>query len=206
MFFSFVTTTGCLNVIVLATAIAHLVVLTNEYKEQGKGGGDAFVQSMQEEPISVALAIYSAAIVWFTVGLCLYHSYLILTNQTTYEAIKGVYSMGNNPFSRGFLGNCQDILCSRVRPRYFNAAENRLIWYTTPGDEAARELKINPSRSAARGDKRYEASGGYGPRDGAQAKVAAKTSVSNDPFLTQQAGAKTQGETKLPTDKGSPVV
>jgi palmitoyltransferase ZDHHC9/14/18 len=90
MFFSFVTTTGCLNVIVLATAIAHLVVLTNEYKEQGKGGGDAFVQSMQEEPISVALAIYSAAIVWFTVGLCLYHSYLILTNQTTYHCLFSV--------------------------------------------------------------------------------------------------------------------
>merc|ERR1719352_328027 len=94
-----------------------------------KGGGDAFVESMKEEPVSVALAVYTTAIVWFTVGLCMYHTYLIFTNQTTYEQIKGTYSSSaNNPFTRGILGNCQDILCSRVRPRYFNAFDGQLRW------------------------------------------------------------------------------
>merc|ERR1719261_1254601 len=160
-----------LNVMVLGTAVGHLAVITQDIKDlEGKGGGDAFVDSMREEPMSVALAVYSAAIVWFTVGLCLYHSYLICTNQTTYEQIKGVYSTGTNPqnpFYRGIAGNCSDILCSRIRPRYFNAFFDKLIWNTTPDDEAAREIRLPSSR----GEKRYEVSDPLkGPRDGAQAQ------------------------------------
>jgi len=193
LFFSFVSLTGTLNVVVLLTAIGHLCVLTEDIKaEFGKGGGDAFVESMREEPASVALAVYAAAIVWFTVGLCLYHTYLICTNQTTYEQIKGVYSTGSNPFYRGILGNCADILCSRIRPRYFNAFTNRLIWNATPSDEAAREIRF----PAGRGEKRYAANQGFplkGPRDGAQAQ-SPTVNVSNDPFLTIGAGV-----TKAPT-------
>ena len=61
------------------------------------------------------------------------------TNQTTYEQIKGAFSGAVNPFHRGILGNywvpwskkqtgeaehypcTKDILCTPVRPRYFNA-------------------------------------------------------------------------------------
>jgi hypothetical protein len=180
------------NVSVLATAIGHLAVVTQDIKElSGIGGGDAFVESMREEPVSVALAVYSAAIVWFTVGLCMYHTYLICTNQTTYEQIKGVYSTGTNPFHRGVAGNCQDILFNPVRPRYFNAADNQLLWNATPPDEAAREIRF----PAGSGEKRYLASGGSplrGPREGAQAQAA--SNVSNDPFLTVGVGV---GATKI---------
>jgi len=183
LFFSFVSTTGTLNVSVLGTAVGHLALVTQDIKDlDGLGGGDAFVKSMKEEPLSVALAVYSAAIVWFTVGLCLYHSYLICTNQTTYEQIKGVYSSGTNPqnpFYRGILGNCQDILCSRIRPRYFNAWSGSLLWKGS--SEQAREIRLPNGR----GEKKYEASGAMplkegGPRDGAQAQA---THVSDDPFL-----------------------
>merc|ERR1719454_1346355 len=111
---------------VLLLSIMHLTFTINKIIEDSgerTGTGDAF------------LVVYTVAIVWFTVGLCLYHSYLICTNQTTYEQIKGVYSTGanpQNPFHRGILGNCQDILCSKIRPRYFDAAENRLLWNVTP--------------------------------------------------------------------------
>jgi len=195
LFFSFVTTTGTLNVTVLGTSVGHLAAITQDIKAlYGKGGGDAFVQSMREEPITVALAVYSAAIVWFTVGLCLYHSYLICTNQTTYEQIKGVYSSGTNPqnpFYRGILGNIQDILCSRIRPRYFNAWDNRLLWNATPANEAAREIRF----PTGRGEKRYSASGSVplkGLRDGVQAPTSV-SNVHNDPFLTVGAGGIRQG-------------
>lgn len=196
LFFSFVSTTGALNVTVLGTAVGQLAIVAQEFKDMGKGGGDAFVQAMREEPLGVALAVYSAAIVWFTVGLCLYHSYLICTNQTTYEQIKGVYSSGTNPFFRGIAGNCQDILCNKVRPRYFNAWENRLIWNNTPTSEAAREIRLT---NGGRGEKRYMVNGTAplkGPRDGAQAPVNAN--ASNDPFLTIGAGAVKKQENDKP--------
>lgn len=185
LFFTFVSITATLNVSTLGTSAGLLALVTQDVKDlEGKGGGDAFVQAMSEEPVSVIMAVYSAAIVWFTVGLCMYHSYLICSNQTTYEQIKGVYSSGTNPFYRGVGGNCQDILCSRIRPRYFNAAENRLIWNVTPGDEAAREIRLN-GKSA----QKYAVSGTVpekGLREGAQAQPA--SNVSNDPFLNLTAG------------------
>lgn len=190
LFFSFVTSTGILNVSTLGTAVGHLSIITQDLKDlEGLGGGDAFVRSMKEEPVSVALALYAAAIVWFTVGLCLYHSYLICTNQTTYEQIKGTYSSGTNPqnpFHRGILGNCHDILCSRIRPRYFNAADNTLLWKGS--GEAARDIRL--SSGGRSGEKRYLASESSpkdrGPRDGAQATAKSAT---NDPFLTVGAAA-----------------
>jgi len=186
LFFTFVSVTATLNVGSLGTAAGLLAIVTQDIKElEGKGGGDAFVQAMSEEPSAVIIAVFCAAIVWFTVGLCMYHTYLICTNQTTYEQIKGVYTTGTNPFHRGASGNCQDILCSRIRPRYFNAAENKgmgqLIWNVTPADEAAREIR--PSR---RSEKKYMVSEGNdrlkGPREGAQAPPVT-SSVTNDPFL-----------------------
>lgn len=184
LFFSFITTTGSLNVSVLATAVSQLAVVTGDLKDQeGRGGGDAFVESMSREPLAVALAVYAAAIVWFTVGLCMYHTYLICTNQTTYEQIKGVYSTGTNPqnpFHRGVLGNCHDILCSKIRPRYFDAHENRLLWNVTPADEQAREIRC----PTGRGEKRYLASGNVplkGPRDGTQEEDGNSASDQHEP-------------------------
>jgi len=189
LFFLFVSITATLNVSSLGTAAGQLAIVTQDVKDtSGKGGGDAFVQAMGEEPIAVVIAVYSAAIVWFTVGLCMYHTYLTCSNQTTYEQIKGVYSSGTNPFHRGIGGNIRDILFSRVRPRYFNAAENRLIWNATPADEAAREIRLSSGRG---GEKKYAVASGNvplkGPREGGQAQPV--SSVTNDPFLTLTGGA-----------------
>jgi len=146
-FYCFVSSTGTLNFFVLATSVSHVAVLTTEFKEaMNLGSGDGLLEAMREEPLSTSLAIYSAAIVWFTVGLCLYHAYLICTNQTTYEQIKGVYSTGANPFHRGVPGNCLDILCSRIRPRYFSplpAPCGELLWPHAGAAECdVRELKV----------------------------------------------------------------
>lgn len=130
LFYSFVTTTGVLTLFVLLTSVIHLSVVCNsiiEESEEEKGTGDAFLESLQQEPISAFLIVYTVAIVWFTVGLCMYHSYLICTNQTTYEQIKGVYSVNGNPFNKGVVGNCRGILCTRIRPRYFDPHTNKTL-------------------------------------------------------------------------------
>ncbi|CAJ1389920.1 unnamed protein product [Effrenium voratum] len=55
--------------------------------------------------MAAILSIYALGIVWFTFGLCAYHNYLVCTNQTTYEQIKGAFSGATNPFHRGAVGN-----------------------------------------------------------------------------------------------------
>lgn len=148
LFYSFVTSISSLNVLVLATSVAQLAVLCQEGQDtKGYGSGDALVDAMREEPLAAALVVYCTCIVWFTVGLCIYHNYLICTNQTTYEQIKGVYSNGNNPFHRGIAGNCEEVLCSRVRPRYLNAFANRMLWPKSISDDV-RELKLSANAAA----------------------------------------------------------
>mmetsp|Transcript_44018 Transcript_44018/g.111429 ORF Transcript_44018/g.111429 Transcript_44018/m.111429 type:complete len:372 (+) Transcript_44018:111-1226(+) len=130
LFYWFVTSTGALNALSLATAAAQIGVLSMEIgPQQGVDTTAAFVEALRQEPLSAALAIYCTLLVWFTVGLCIYHTYLMCTNQTTYEQIKGVYSSGiQNPFNRGFSSNGWDVLCSPVRPRYFDALTGQLRW------------------------------------------------------------------------------
>jgi len=175
LFFSFVTCTGTLNVLVLVTCILQIAVLTQQFMDDlDKGSGDALLETMREEPLTTALAIYNAGLVWFTVGLCLYHTYLICTNQTTYEQIKGVYSNGLNPFHRGPAGNCNDVLFSRVRPRYFQPFTGQQLW-PREADKGARELKVSMRGNAS--DKGLVTL--QGPRGSGQA-----ASVVDDPFLT----------------------
>lgn len=129
LFYGFVSTTGALNILVLATAVAQLAIRASEIAEELQvGAGDAFGQALLREAMAAVLSIYALGIVWFTFGLCAYHNWLVCTNQTTYEQIKGAFSGAVNPFHRGILGNYWDILCTPVRPRYFNAHFNRLLW------------------------------------------------------------------------------
>lgn len=129
LFYGFVSTTGALNILVLATAVAQLAIRASEIAEELQvGAGDAFGQALLREAMAAVLSIYALGIVWFTFGLCAYHNWLVCTNQTTYEQIKGAFSGAVNPFHRGILGNYWDILFTPVRPRYFNAHFNRLLW------------------------------------------------------------------------------
>uniref|UniRef100_A0A7S1LEL9 Palmitoyltransferase n=1 Tax=Alexandrium catenella TaxID=2925 RepID=A0A7S1LEL9_ALECA len=164
LFYGFITSTGMLNTLVLASSAAHIGLLCTDFrKTENIGGGDALLKACRQEPLTAALVIYCVSIVWFTVGLCLYHNYLICTNQTTYEQIKGVYSNGNNPFNRGIIGNYQDVLGSRVRPRYFDPYKEQMLW-PKAGDEGAREFKLG-SRSGDWSGNGIETQGGAGGQD-----------------------------------------
>mmetsp|Transcript_34321 Transcript_34321/g.78210 ORF Transcript_34321/g.78210 Transcript_34321/m.78210 type:complete len:347 (-) Transcript_34321:103-1143(-) len=126
LFYCFVATTSVLNVFVVATGFLQLGVVASE---AGDSAGFAeFLKALEHEPITTIIAIHAIFFVWFTVGLCFYHTYLVCMNQTTYEQIKGVYTSGSNPFDRGIAGNCLDILCGKVRPRHFDPYHGHLNW------------------------------------------------------------------------------
>jgi len=152
LFYFFVTVTSTLNVFVLATSVAHLSILCQRFQDSEKlGSGDALVRAMREEPLSAALVLYCTAIVWFTVGLCVYHNYLVCTNQTTYEQIKCTYSNGNNPFHRGIVDNFRDILCSHVRPRYLDASSGRMLWPRATSEDARQMASLIGSKGGGQG-------------------------------------------------------
>jgi len=139
LFFCFVSATGFLNVFSLVTASSLLAIRGQELKrEWGCDNATAFTGTLRSHPLAVALAVYCTLLVWFTIGLCAYHSYLIATNQTTYEQIKGLYAGSGNPFHRGSTSaNCGDALCAPVRPRYFDGATGQLCWPPRHGPAAA---------------------------------------------------------------------
>ncbi|KAL9248904.1 putative protein S-acyltransferase 7 [Drosera capensis] len=65
---------------------------------------------------SLALIIYTFIAVWFVGGLTAFHSYLISTNQTTYENFRYRYDRRAVPYDRGLLQNWQEVFCSSIPP------------------------------------------------------------------------------------------
>lgn len=145
LFYSFVTTTGTLTVFCFCLSTAHVGLLGRDALEKHTtwGTADGVWWAILEAPMSAFLAIYTFAFALFTLGLCLYHSHLVVTNQTTYEQIKGTYSEPGNPFHRGPWQNCRSILFSEVRPQYFNPLNGQAVLRPRPhGGEDPRELEI----------------------------------------------------------------
>uniref|UniRef100_A0A6N2K152 S-acyltransferase n=1 Tax=Salix viminalis TaxID=40686 RepID=A0A6N2K152_SALVM len=61
------------------------------------------------------LMVYCFISVWF-VGLTAFHSYLICTNQTTYENFRYQYDKKENPYNRGVIRNIREIFFSKILP------------------------------------------------------------------------------------------
>jgi palmitoyltransferase ZDHHC9/14/18 len=118
LFYGFVSCLALLTVAVFTTSIAETVALCRDFQD--------WYQAMRHAPLCAIVLVLSTLISWFPVGLWANHTYLICTNQTTYEQIKGTYSDTYNPFERGLTGNCRDVLCSRVRPSYLRSAREVL--------------------------------------------------------------------------------
>ncbi|KAG2258281.1 hypothetical protein Bca52824_077575 [Brassica carinata] len=73
-------------------------------------------KAISEDVLSDILIVYSFITVWFVGGLTIFHSYLICTNQTTYENFRYRYDKKENPYNRGVLGNLREIFLSKITP------------------------------------------------------------------------------------------
>ncbi|KAF4757978.1 Palmitoyltransferase zdhhc14, partial [Perkinsus olseni] len=108
VFYVFLLCTTILTLWALSLSIVHYVELS---AENDQGFGNAIADS----PVTLIILIYCGLFMWFILGLTGYHTYLLLTAQTTYEQIKGVYSSEHgcidNPYYRGSAGNVKHGVC-----------------------------------------------------------------------------------------------
>ncbi|GLT95665.1 hypothetical protein SLE2022_133330 [Rubroshorea leprosula] len=98
---------------------------------------------MSHDALSVFLIVYCFIAVWFVGGLTVFHSYLICTNQTTYENFRNQYDKKDNPYDKGTLRNLGELLFSKIPPSLNNFRsfveedENMVEGFVTPnfGDD-----------------------------------------------------------------------
>lgn len=111
-FYLFVSSTTIMCLFVIAISIVQLVLVSiEEYRNITANGGfgPSLGNILKRCPVAVLLIIYLFFALLFVGSLCVYHSYLILTNQTTYETIK---KKNKFAYSKGLFGNLREFLCT----------------------------------------------------------------------------------------------
>ncbi|KAK7399264.1 hypothetical protein VNO78_10444 [Psophocarpus tetragonolobus] len=73
-------------------------------------------KAMSKTIASIVLIIYTFGCVWFVGGLTVFHTYLISTNQSTYENFKYRYDPQTNPYNRGIVKNFKEVFCTTIPP------------------------------------------------------------------------------------------
>uniref|UniRef100_A0AC35TZZ2 Palmitoyltransferase n=1 Tax=Rhabditophanes sp. KR3021 TaxID=114890 RepID=A0AC35TZZ2_9BILA len=108
-FYFFIVSLTILNLLVMGSSVAHLVMLAKEKS--------SFVDCIKESPVSVFIFAACFLSIWSIIGLAGFHTYLLATAQTTNEDIKGTFNTklrptAQNPFSRGnIFANFYAVLC-----------------------------------------------------------------------------------------------
>lgn len=112
----FIVSLACLCVFVFASVITHITLLSRRSN---------FFEAVKQTPASMIELIICFFSVWSILGLAGFHTYLMSSNQTTNEDIKGSFSSKRsatntgpkNPFSTGSVfSNCCLILCGPTPP------------------------------------------------------------------------------------------
>ncbi|XP_058881893.1 palmitoyltransferase ZDHHC14 isoform X2 [Acipenser ruthenus] len=112
-FYMFILSLSFLTIFIFAFVIAHVIHRSHQ---------TGFLNALKDSPASVLEAVVCFFSVWSIVGLSGFHTYLISSNQTTNEDIKGSWSTKRgkenyNPYSHGnIVTNCCVALCGPVPP------------------------------------------------------------------------------------------
>lgn len=112
-FYLFILSLSVLCIYIFACVLTHLILRSKD---------DNFLHAMRDSPASVIEGIVCFFSVWSVIGLAGFHTYLVGSEQTTNEDIKGSYSAKRgqenfNPFSQGsILKNCLVVLCGPTPP------------------------------------------------------------------------------------------
>ncbi|XP_018589054.1 probable palmitoyltransferase ZDHHC14 isoform X1 [Scleropages formosus] len=112
-FYMFILSLSFLTIFIFAFVITHVIL-----RSQSSG----FLTALKDSPASVLEVVVCFFSVWSIVGLSGFHTYLISSNQTTNEDIKGSWSSKRgkdnyNPYSYGnIFTNCCAALCSPLPP------------------------------------------------------------------------------------------
>ncbi|CAO2149124.1 unnamed protein product [Urochloa humidicola] len=138
-FFMFISSTTFLCLYVFSFCWVNLYLIS---RQRGVGIGRAFADS----PVSGFLIGYTFVTAWFVGGLTAFHSYLVCTNQTTYENFRYRYEGKANPFNRGAAANVAEIFFSPIPP-----SRNDFRAKVSPADpDAAALYYLGPLSSESR--------------------------------------------------------
>jgi len=107
-FSCFIWTTTAVCSYVLSYSFILLLRIGRESTEEKLG--KKISSAMRSEPIAAFLVVYTFLAIWFVLGLCLFHTYLVSINQTTNEKLRGLYEFGS-AYSLGLIGNMQNLCC-----------------------------------------------------------------------------------------------
>ncbi|KAG2243447.1 hypothetical protein Bca52824_094706 [Brassica carinata] len=108
-FFMFVSSATLLCIYVFAISALYIKIIMNHQR------GTVWM-AMRESPWAVALMIYCFIALWFVGGLTGFHSYLISTNQTTYENFRYRPNSRTVAYNRGCANNFMEVFCTKVKP------------------------------------------------------------------------------------------
>eukprot|EP00357_Protocruzia_adherens_P032504 CAMPEP_0115002942 /NCGR_PEP_ID=MMETSP0216-20121206/18302_1 /TAXON_ID=223996 /ORGANISM="Protocruzia adherens, Strain Boccale" /LENGTH=580 /DNA_ID=CAMNT_0002368625 /DNA_START=35 /DNA_END=1777 /DNA_ORIENTATION=+ len=126
-FYTFVVSLAMCCILYLTTTIIHIVDLSNEALDDDEdlSGFEGFIEAIEQAPISLILALFVFFWMFFVLGLCGFHAYLITTNQTTHEQLKGSWAKApsGNPFSKPCKTSCMQKLCTKIPHALFNPRE-----------------------------------------------------------------------------------
>ncbi|XP_037737756.1 palmitoyltransferase ZDHHC18 isoform X3 [Chelonia mydas] len=112
-FYAFILSLSFLTAFIFACVVTHLTL-----RSQGSG----FVTTLKATPASVLELVICFFSVWSILGLSGFHTYLVASNLTTNEDIKGSWSNKRgsefaNPYShKSILTNCCAVLCGPFHP------------------------------------------------------------------------------------------
>ncbi|EPQ11849.1 Putative palmitoyltransferase ZDHHC14, partial [Myotis brandtii] len=116
-FYMFILSLSFLTVFIFAFVITHVILRSQQ---------TGFLNAIKDIPVLDSVTVLEAVVcffsVWSIVGLLGFHTYLISSNQTTNEDIKGSWSNKRgkenyNPYSYGnIFTNCCVALCGPVSP------------------------------------------------------------------------------------------
>eukprot|EP00271_Cylindrocystis_brebissonii_P022352 TRINITY_DN857_c0_g2_i1.p1 TRINITY_DN857_c0_g2~~TRINITY_DN857_c0_g2_i1.p1 ORF type:complete len:442 (+),score=58.93 TRINITY_DN857_c0_g2_i1:459-1784(+) len=115
-FYMFVVSATLLCVYVFGFSAIYIKVLMDDTYGGGEHRRRTVWQAMGKAPVAVVLMGFTFIAVWFVGGLATFHTFLMATNQTTYENFRYRYDKKVNPYNRGVFRNIGETLCSKVPP------------------------------------------------------------------------------------------
>jgi len=141
-FIGFLYSTSLSIVFSAAISVQYVIKVSNEIQsEKNLEASEAFIEALEQTGGTVVFLIYSVCISWFVLGLTCFHTYLVLSSQTTYEVLKKVWKAPNyNPFYLNCFLNIYNIICYKRQKRHFSfkvpATSNTEFYTISPAQEA----------------------------------------------------------------------
>ncbi|KAK9154554.1 hypothetical protein Sjap_002034 [Stephania japonica] len=113
-FFMFTLCSALLCIYVFVFSWINIIEQHHHNRARKEHEHDSLWRTISSEIPSVILMIYCFIAVWFVGGLVVFHTYLICTNQTTYENFRYRYDKKENPYDKGILRNIRDVFLTEI--------------------------------------------------------------------------------------------